>query len=82
MNPALIIFACQFIFITLLGFQQLNVARGNKLWSFVVSFGLGCCQLCILHYVPRASTCLEMGAFLFAGPLGIVAAIHFYPKKK
>lgn len=82
MNPWLAIFVCQFVFILLLGTQQANVHGGYKWRAAVTSLGLGLCQLVTMWFIPRATTPLEFGAFLLAGPVGIFTAMTVYPIKK
>lgn len=72
---ALIIFFATFVVVFALGFQSLNVNQGHHKAAFLNSLVIGLSNLVILKMVPDTSALLEILAYLFGGPFGIVASM-------
>lgn len=73
MNAALL-FWSTFALVFFLGLQSLNVNSGRYVAAFFTSFGISGGNLLLFKLAPNA-TGLEIAAFMFGGPFGIIAAM-------
>jgi len=71
---ALLIFSSTFALVFALGFQSQNVNNGHYKAAFFTSFAIALSNLILFKTVPQAGF-LEIGAYLAAGPLAIVASM-------
>ena len=82
MRDAIKVFAAQFVYIMLLGLQQLNVVGSKYVGAMVVSLLLG-----MFSYQLTATIALNSVkkdrfvwvAYLIGGPLGIVTSMTIFP---
>jgi len=75
---AALLFASTFFLVFFLGLQSLNVNNGHRLAAFLTSFGIGTSNLLLFKLAPNAGG-IEIAAFLFGGPFGIVASMLAHP---
>jgi len=75
----LLIFVSTFILVFALGFQSLNVNNGHYKAAFFTSFAIAVSNLVLFKTIPQAGW-LEISAYLFAGPLAIVASMWAHKK--
>lgn len=73
---ALILFASSFLVVFFLGAQSLLVNNGRYGYAFVNSLLIGASQLGLYKLAPDATAVLDVGAYLFGGPFGVVAAMY------
>ena len=82
MLHAAIVFAVQFAYVFLLGFQSRCVRDGQYLGAMFNSLLIGCCGLYITAAIARAAILgaewYVVAAFLVAGPCGIVVAMRLH----
>ena len=77
------VFCAQFLFIFLLGAQQLNVVRDNYLGAAATSLALGVlgfhltATIASVHHEGRGTP--VWWSYVVAGPIGIVAAMFSHP---
>lgn len=73
----LALFASTYITVLALGFQSLNVNRGEYLAAFITSFFIGGASLVLYKNLPDASwtQCL---AYLLGGATGIVSGMRLH----
>ena len=75
----LILFVAQFVFIFLLGIQQLNIVRGYYVAAAVTSLLLGVCGWFTIGIIAEATTydltSVTFLTYIVAGPMGIVTAM-------
>lgn len=76
---AVLVFACQFVYVALLGLQSRNVQHGNFIGAAIVSTLLGTAGLTITTVLARTAV-LGGGwpvwiAFVASGPCGITFAM-------
>lgn len=76
---ALLLFASTFCVVFALGLQSLNVNGGHRLMAFLTSFAIGASNLVLFKVLPGPTAWLEIGAYLFGGPFGIVASMLAHP---
>lgn len=74
---ALILFASTFIVVFALGAQSLLVNNGKYIWAFGNSLVIGTCNLLLFKLAPDANA-IEIAAFIFGAPFGIVAAMYTF----
>jgi hypothetical protein len=78
----LILFVAQFVFIFLLGIQQLNVMRGYYVAAALTSLLLGICGWFTIGIIAEATTydltSVTFVTYIIAGPLGILSAMYFH----
>lgn len=77
MSSALLLFGSTFSLVFLLGLQSQFVNRGRSIPAFFISFMIGGSNLILFKLAPDASG-VQIVAYMTGGPLGIVAAIHFF----
>lgn len=81
---ALLIFACQFTYIALLGLQQLNVVGRHYIGACVVSLLLGMCGYQLTAQIALAAHGPALGpvwwGYLAGGPLGICFGMWLHPR--
>lgn len=75
---ALILFASTFVLVFALGLQSLNVNGKHYAAAFFTSFAIGGSNMVLLKLGPDANW-VEIAAYLFGGPLGIVASMWAHP---
>lgn len=82
MRRAVLVFAAQFVFIMLLGLQQLNVVQRDYLGASAVSFALGVLGFSLTSAIAQSKGAgprnLVWWAYVTAGPLGICFAIFMH----
>lgn len=76
---AILIFFSTFVLVFALGFQSLNVNNGHYKAAFLTSFAIASSNLILFKTVPQAGA-LEIGAYLTAGPVAIVASMFAHAK--
>jgi len=74
---ALALFISTFFLVFFLGLQSLLVNTGHRYMAFFNSLAIGTSQLILYKLAPDASG-LEIAAYLFGGPFGIVAAMQTF----
>lgn len=79
MSEALLLFACTFGTVFMLGLQQLNVAGGHRLLAAMTSLWIGVFQMILFKLVPQPTDMLSNMGYLFGGPVGIVVAMACHP---
>lgn len=86
MSEPLIVFACQFTYIMLLGLQTLNVNGKHYISAAATSLALGC-----FGYFLTATVAAHQQhgiyspawfAFIAGGPMGVVASMWLHPRLK
>jgi len=83
----IIIFVSTFITVFALGFQSLNVNRGQRTAAFVTSFIISAGNIAVLKVIPNGDLLsLNTLAYMLGGPFGIVFSMiaheKYMPKKK
>ncbi len=83
----LIIFLSTFLTVFALGFQSLNVNKGQRAAAFVTSFVISAGNIVILKVIPNGDLfTLSTLAYMLGGPFGIVCSMaaheKYMPKKK
>lgn len=76
---ALALFAATFALVLFLGLQSLNVNGNHKLLAGLTSFGIGAANITILKVMPGPTDALEVCAYLFGGPCGILTSMAIHP---
>jgi hypothetical protein len=77
---ALLLFAATFSTVLALGLQSLNVNGGHRTMAALTSLVIGSCQLALYKVMPGPTDPVEIGAYLFGGPIGIVTAMALHPR--
>ena len=77
-----ILFVSQFVFIFLLGIQQLNIMRGYYVAAAFTSLLLGICGWFAIGIIAESTT-YDLTSFTFfsyivAGPVAIISAMKFH----
>lgn len=78
---ALYLLASTFCLVFALGLQSQLVNNGHYRGAFFNSLAIGACNLVLFKLAPDASG-LEIAAYLAGGPVGIVAAMWAYRRKR
>lgn len=78
---AVILFCSCFMVVFFLGLQSLCVNSGRRKLAFLNSFMIGLSNLALYKLTPSAEG-IEIVAYLFGGPFGIVTAMWFFDKVK
>lgn len=76
---ALLIFGSTYGVVLALTVQHLNINSGQKLMAFVTSVLIGVFNLVLLKLMPQPTSWVEVLAYVFGGPLGIVTAMRVHP---
>lgn len=71
------LFLSTYAVVFLLGFQSLNVNRGNTFTAFCTSICIGVANLAVLKLGVHAEG-WDIAAYIAGGPLGIISSIHFF----
>ncbi len=73
---ATVLFFATFTTVFALGLQSLNVNRGHQVLAVFNSLVIGSANLVILKLASQPTDWLEICAYLFGGPIGILAAMR------
>ena len=70
------------IYVFLRAFQQKNVMHNQYLWMIPVSYGMGMCDVYIIHSVASSENPLYLVALAMGtgGAVGAIAATFFHSK--
>ena len=85
-TTAVLIFCCQFVYILLIGLQQLNVVNRRYVSASVVSlvlsaFGFHLTATIAIHADGHEFSAVWWG-YVLAGPVAICAAMYIHPGNK
>ena len=72
---AIYLFAATYVTVFALGFQSLNVNQGHAKSAFIGSLVIGASNLVVYKLVPDTHTYIDIAAYLFGGPLGVVSSM-------
>lgn len=76
---ALLIFICTYGVVLALTVQHLNINGGHQAMAFFTSVLIGVFNLALLKLIPQPTSALDLIAYVFGGPLGIVTAMRLHP---
>lgn len=77
---AVYLFLATYVTVFALGFQSLNVNQGHFKAAFIGSVIIGASNLAILKLVPDTHSAIDIMAYLFGGPLGVISSMWVHGK--
>jgi hypothetical protein len=81
MTTALALFASTLVLVFALGLQSQYVNNGHYVAAFLNSAAIGTANLVLFRLAPDAAG-IEVAGYLAGGPIGIIAAMWFYHRKR
>lgn len=73
------LFAATYFLVLFLGLQSLNVNGSHKLLAAATSFGISAANVTVLKIMPGPTGLLEVAAYCFGGPAGILTSMAIHP---